>query len=69
MAPKPEVGAYGAVVAGLAALGRSADMLGATDPEVVVQPRPAVAGVYAQMYERYRMVVQKSRLSWKERLA
>ena len=69
VAPKPEVGAYGAVVAGLAALGRSADMLGATDPEVVVQPQPAVAGVYAQMYERYRMVVQKSRLSWKERLA
>ena len=66
VASKPEVGAYGAVLAGLAAVGADVDTTGWTEPDVVVQPAPDAAGVYAGGYERYRAAVDRARAEWSD---
>ena len=74
VAAKPEVGAYGAVLAGLGAAGSgvdngvdAVDTGGWTEPGAEVQPDPGLVGVYAEMYERYRTRVDRARTEWKER--
>jgi erythritol kinase (D-erythritol 1-phosphate-forming) len=71
VAAKPEVGAYGAVLAGLAALDTGldtgVDTSGWTEPAVVVQPESARTGVYAEKYARYLAALDRARIEWKER--
>ncbi|MEQ4204422.1 FGGY-family carbohydrate kinase [Actinopolymorpha sp. B9G3] len=71
VAAKPEVGAYGAVLAGLAAIDTGVDTGvdtgGWTEPAAVVQPAPASMGVYAEKYARYLAAVGRARTEWKER--
>lgn len=71
VAAKPEVGAYGAVLAGLPSINSGVDTgvdtSGWTEPAVVVQPASARTGVYAEKYARYLSTVDRARTQWKER--
>jgi erythritol kinase (D-erythritol 1-phosphate-forming) len=67
VASKPEVGAYGAVLAGVGALGGlGVDPAEWAEPDLVVQPVPALMGVYAGMYDRYRAAVDRARADWSQ---
>ncbi len=65
IAPRPEVGARGAVVSGLAATGREPDPDTWTAPEGVVEPRDGVASYYEERYAAYLKQVQTARNSWR----
>ncbi len=67
----PEVGAYGAVLAGIAATDLPVDTEAwaherAADT-TVVNPGEGPAKRYAEEYERYRAAVDRARAEWKER--
>jgi len=66
LAPQPETGARGAVIAAALAHGRDIDIDAWTAPATVIEPDAATARVYEQEYARYRSRVDTARLSWKE---
>lgn len=65
LAPQPETGARGAVLASLAALGHEVDAEAWTAPHGVIEPGPDAA-YYADGYAGYRARVDAARRSWKE---
>ena len=65
LAPQPETGARGAVLAALTALGHDVDVDAWTAPHGVVEPGPDAA-FYAEGYATYRARVDAARATWKE---
>jgi sugar (pentulose or hexulose) kinase len=66
LAPQPETGARGAVIAGALALGHELDLDVWTSPEGVIEPDPARAACYTEGYADYRARVAAARSRWKE---
>lgn len=66
LAPQPESGARGAVIAGATALGHDVDVAAWTAPEGVIEPDPATAARYTEGYADYRARVATARTRWKE---
>ncbi|MGH3658110.1 MAG: FGGY family carbohydrate kinase [Micromonosporaceae bacterium] len=64
LAPQPETGARGAVIAALRTLGHPVDMAAWTAPHGVVEPGPD-ATYYADGYAGYRARVDAARETWK----
>ena len=71
VAPSAEVGAYGAVLAGIAATGLDADARAwaatRAAATTVVGPGADSTRLYAGEYDRYRASVDRARTEWKER--
>ena len=65
LAPQPETGARGAVLASLGALGIPVDAAAWTEPHGVVEPGPDAA-YYAEGYAHYKSRVATARQTWKE---
>ncbi len=65
VAPKEEIGAYGAVVSGLAAIGSPVDVSEWAGDEVVVEPDSTRTSFYAERFEHYRTAVDLARKGWK----
>lgn len=63
LAPQPETGARGAVLAALRALGHEVDVAAWTEPHGVVEPGPDAA-YYADGYQAYRGRVDAAREAW-----
>lgn len=66
LAPQPETGARGAVLAARTVLGEDVDLAAWTAPVAVIEPDPARAARYDELYERYRSLVDKARAGWGE---
>ncbi|MGH3647073.1 MAG: FGGY family carbohydrate kinase [Micromonosporaceae bacterium] len=64
LAPQPETGARGAVLAALRTLGRDVDVAAWTAPHGVIEPGPDAA-YYADGYAGYRARVDAARETWK----
>jgi sugar (pentulose or hexulose) kinase len=64
LAPQPETGARGAVLAALRALGREVDTTAWTAPVRVAEPDPDRADFYAEGYAGYRARVDAARAEW-----
>ena len=64
LARSPEVGARGAVLAGLAAMGAPADRAAWTAAEGVVAPRPEAVAAYRELFEEYRASQAEARRAW-----
>lgn len=69
VAPKDELGAYGAVLAGIDAFGHDVDTSSWTEPSNEVQPNPTFTDHYSQSYVQYRAAVDRVRAEWKEQPA
>ncbi|WP_020575277.1 FGGY-family carbohydrate kinase [Actinopolymorpha alba] len=69
VATRPEVGAYGAVLAGIGAVSADAGARSWTEPDISVQPGSDLMSEYAERYEHYRAAVDRARMEWKERQA
>ncbi|MEV0645476.1 FGGY-family carbohydrate kinase [Phytomonospora sp. NPDC050363] len=64
LAPQPETGARGAVLAARLALGEDVDLAAWTAPVAVIEPDPGRAARYDELYARYRCLVDGARLGW-----
>ena len=64
LARSPEVGARGAVMSALTAMGRDFDAIGWTTPVRVVDPDPAAANYYQDGYHRYLEQQLRARELW-----
>ena len=65
VARSPQVGARGAVLAALDAMGVAHDRRVWTHAEAVVEPDPVVARVYEDGYDRYRQLQDAARPLWR----
>jgi sugar (pentulose or hexulose) kinase len=67
IARSPEVGARGAVLSGLAAIGRAQDLAAWTGPEGKIEPRRGATEHYDDLFAEYRQIQAEARGAWGRR--